>query len=505
MTFLSGWRLWQRMALAAALGVIAALGLAPTSIWVATIAALLTVPALFQAARSRGQAAWTGWAFATGYFGHALVWIVEPFMVDVARHGWMAPFALGLIAGGLALFWAAAFALAAMPWRGAEQRILLLALALGVAECARGYVFSGFPWAGLAQIWVGTDASLLLAWSGPNGLALITLLVALLPGAALALGRGGAALLLRCLPAVAFGLAIAAADSGRPDIAMSGKTVRLVQPNAPQHQKWDPDWYPVFLERKIEFTGAGPRPDMVVWPESALPYWLERAGPVLQEIADAARGAPVVIGANRASGPRIFNSMAVLGPGGDVDQVYDKHHLVPFGEYVPFGDLLERIGISGFASRDGQGFSSGPGPAVIRIAGIGAALPLICYEAVFPQDVNGAPDRPDFLLQLTNDAWFGTWSGPYQHLAQARMRAIEQGLPMVRVANTGVSAMIDPLGRITTAIPLNQAGYADAELPLPLAPTAYSQTGDLPVVLAMLVLLIGVARIPVRPAAINSD
>lgn len=505
MTFLSGWRLWQRMLLAAALGVIGALGLAPTSIWVATVSALLAVPALFQASRSRTEAALTGWAFATGYFGYALLWIVEPFLIDIARHGWMAPFALIFMAGGLALFWAAAFGLAAMPWRTAERRTWLLILSLGIAEFARGYVLTGFPWAGLAQVWVETDAVLLLAWIGPNGLAVLTLLAVLPPGSALARGMGGSALLLRCIPAMAFGLAILAVDAIRPEVESTGKRVRLVQPNAPQHQKWDPDWYPVFLARQLRFTAEGPEPDLVVWPESSLPYWLDGAGPALEEIATAARGAPVVVGVNRAEGTRIFNSLAVVTPEGVADPVYDKHHLVPFGEYVPFGDVLESFGISGFAARSGQGFSPGPGPDVLRIPGIGVAVPLICYEAVFPQDVNAVPGRPDLLLQATNDAWFGTWSGPYQHLAQARMRAVEQGLPMVRAANTGVSAMIDPLGRITAALPLNKAGYLDAELPLPLNPTVYSQTGDLPLLMAMLILLLGAARIQARPEPANSD
>lgn len=505
MSILSGWQLWQRMVLAAALGAVAALGLAPMSLWVATIGGLMAVPALLLAASGRREAAWTGWAFATGYFCHALIWIVEPFMVDAARHGWMAPFALLLMSGGLALFWAAAFALAAMPWRGPERRVLLLVLTLGLAEMARGYVFTGFPWAGLAQIWVDTDVALLLAWTGPNGLGFATLAAALIPGVGLARGLGGRALLLRCLPPLALGLAALAADAARLSVESSGKVVRLVQPNAPQHQKWDPDWYPVFQERQIRSTAAGTPPDLVVWPESALPYWLDEARPVLERIASAARGAPVLLGANRADGPRIYNSLAMIGAGGQVEATYDKHHLVPFGEYVPMGDVLERFGISGFAARSGGGFSAGPGPEVLPIPGIGAALPLICYEAVFPRYARSPAERPRLLVQVTNDAWFGTWAGPYQHLAQARMRAIEQGLPMVRVANTGISAMIDPHGRITAALPLGRDGYLDVELPQTLPQTVYGRTGDVPLLLAMLVLLAGAARIQGRGMSPNSD
>ena len=171
--------------------------------------------------------------------------------------------------------------------------------------------------------------------------------------------------------------------------------------------------------------------------------------------------------------------------------LYDKHHLVPFGEYMPFGDFFGRFGIDGLAANEGFGYSAGPGPVVLDMGRLGTALPLICYEGVFPQDVGGYETRPDFLLLITNDAWFGQIAGPYQHLAQARLRSAEQGLPMVRVANTGVSAMIDAAGQITAQIPLNEAGWRDAPLPPPLAPTVYARTGDAPMIAfgALLLLL----------------
>jgi len=159
---------------------------------------------------------------------------------------------------------------------------------------------------------------------------------------------------------------------------------------------------------------------------------------------------------------------------------------VPFGEYMPLGDLLARFGIYGLAASHGHGYSAGPGAQVLDLGAIGRALPLICYEAVFAHDVNAAPERPNVILHLTNDAWFGTGAGPQQHLAQARMRAIEQGLPVARAANTGISAMIDGWGRITASLPLNTAGYLDAALPAPRAPTLYSRSGDLPFALLLL-------------------
>ena len=272
--------------------------------------------------------------------------------------------------------------------------------------------------------------------------------------------------------------------------APGAPVVRLIQPNAPQHEKWDPDKVQIFYDRQRAFSAAGDvPPDLVVWPETAVPVLLERAGPTLEAISAAARGVPVVLGIQRTDGPRIYNSLAVVEAGGAVTAVYDKHHLVPFGEYMPFGDLLARIGIYGLASNEGQGYSAGPGARLVEIAGLGRALPLICYEGVFARDMRGAPEHPDVLLLITNDAWFGKISGPYQHLAQARLRSAELGLPMVRVANTGVSAMIDATGRVTAQIPLGEAGWRDAPLPPPLPETVYARMGDMPMLALYAVLL----------------
>jgi apolipoprotein N-acyltransferase len=221
-------------------------------------------------------------------------------------------------------------------------------------------------------------------------------------------------------------------------------------------------------------------------PETTRPYWVENAQVVFDVIAEAARGAPVALGIQRREGRDYFNSMVVLDSAGRVTQTYDKHHLVPFGEYMPAEWFFRHINVGGLAARTEGGYTAGPGPQLIDFGALGTALPLICYEAVFAHDVGGAPARPAFLMQLTNDAWFGARSGPQQHLAQARMRAIEQGLPMVRSANTGISGMIDPKGRVTASIPLNTAGYLDTALPAPGALTIYGRTGDLPWVILIL-------------------
>lgn len=483
-----GWPYRLRLLLAALLGVMAACGLAPLGFWPATLLALILLPPLYLTSETPRRAALLGWVFATGYFAHALSWIIEPFLVDAERHAWMAPFALIFLSGGLALFWALAFGVARRIGGSPIGQGALLAVALSLTEFGRGYLLTGFPWAGIAQIWVDTPFAQLLSVVGPYGLGALTLLATLPLGAALFsdwMLRSLAILVATTMGCAVFALIYAVT---RPPVEYTGHIVRLIQPNAPQHQKWDPDYAPLFFARQLEFTVAEPRPDLIVWPETSVPAWLGSAQPYLSAIGEAAQGTPVFLGIQRAEGQQIYNSMIYLNAEGQKEGLYDKHHLAPFGEYVPFGELMARFGIYGMAATTGNGFSAGPGAALMDAGAIGKALPLICYEAVFTQDVLAAPDRADFLLQITNDAWFGTRSGPYQHLAQAQMRAIEQGLPMLRSANTGVSAMIDPLGQVTEALALGQAGFIDAELPYAQSPTLYSRIGDKPVFFALLAL-----------------
>lgn len=477
----------RRVLLALVAGTVGALGLAPYGIWPATLVSLAMAFILFDRANSRRNAWMTGWAYGTGYFALALVWIVEPFLVEPEIYGWMAPFALMFLSAGLALFWALAFTVGhtAPP----HLRALALVLALSVAELARAYVFTGFPWAGFAQIWVGHGPDQLLAMIGPHGLGLITILA----GWSLShLVTGSSSRPLRSLGLIPVASALAWGfflQSGLPPFSERAETVRLIQPNARQDQKWDTEMIPIFLDRKLAFSAIDPKPDLIVWPETSVPTLMEYGGPIFEEMSFVAQGTPIVAGVQRRADRRLYNA-AVLIEAGTPSKIYDKHHLVPFGEYVPFGDLAARLGLHGFAARDGQGFSAGPGPELIDLGPLGRALPLICYEAVFPQ-LSRTAERADMLIQITNDAWFGEHSGPYQHLAQARMRAIEQGLPMIRVANTGISGMIDPFGRITTSIPLGEAGYIDARLPSPLPKTLYAQTGDWPMVLLLIFASLG--------------
>ncbi|WP_425099606.1 apolipoprotein N-acyltransferase [Tropicibacter sp. S64] len=477
---------WMRLPLALVFGVLMGLGAAPYDLWYVAFAGLTGIVWLFTRSATSATAASTGWAFGLGFFGLSMGWIVEPFFVDAAETGWMAPFGLIGLAGGLALFWGLAF------WGAAQarhHRTAKLVLWWSAAELARAYVLTGFPWGLVGYVWEPSPAIQWVSVIGPHGLTLATLTAAALAA------RAFAAPTLRTLAAPVLALALLLGGGlslTPPPQDLTGRPgVRLIQPNAAQHEKWNRDLIPIFFQRQLDFTAAapadgGPRPSLIVWPETAVPTLLHNASGVFAEITEAAQGAPVIVGIQRTDGVGWFNSLAVLDGYGDVAQVYDKHHLVPFGEYMPAASLFARFNIMGLAARAEGGYSAGPGPQIINLGPLGKALPLICYEAVFPQDVHRAPERPDVLLQITNDAWFGTRSGPYQHLAQARIRAIEQGLPLLRAANTGVSAVIDGGGRILAALPLGEAGYLDAALPPPLRVTPYARTGDLP----WLVLLI---------------
>ncbi len=476
--FRQGFPGWRRTMAVVALGVVMASGLAPLGLWWLAMPALAWVIRL--ALCTPAQATWIGWLAGVGYFGAGLNWIVEPFMVDAATYGWMAPFALILMAGGLALFWGLGFGLGArFPRRSAG-----ITAALTATEFLRGYILTGFPWALPAHIWIDTPIAQVDALIGPFGLTMLTI---------------GAATLAARLTPKSIALSLALLGGGwtwglfalsQPAPLSAGLTLRLIQPNAPQDAKWDPDHAQTFFTRLMSATAAPGKVDLIIWPETALPYLVEDDPQIPSLIADASHGTPVALGLQRLERTdaevRGFNSLKVYGPGGALMASYDKHHLVPFGEYIPLGDLVyDWFGLATFAASQGHAYTPGPGPKVLDLGPhLGKVLPLICYEAVFPQDLRTAT-RADWLLQVTNDAWFGTISGPFQHAAQARLRAIEQGLPLARVANTGVTEMIDARGRVTASLPFGTEGFVDAPLPGPLPAPPYARFGEIPALLML--------------------
>lgn len=484
------------LAPAAALGAVAAMGQAPLGFWWLTLPALAVLAELLVRRGTAGQMVWTGWFAGTGYFAASLFWIYEPFQVEADIYGWMAPFAVVLMSGGMALFWALAAAVAALG-RGRASRAIGFAVGLTLTDLMRGYVFTGFPWALVGHVWIGTPVMQLAAWIGPVGLSALTMAAAVLPVATKA-PRRRAILAIAAGALVGLGWAAGMARlAGDPAPRDPAIRVRLVQPNARQELKWREDMWRVFLDRQLRYSapGDGPRPDLIVWPETSVPYLLDRSGAFLEDLSMVAGGIPVAVGIQRNEGSRYFNSLAVIGPGGRATAVYDKWHLVPFGEYIPFGDLLADFGIRAFAAREGYGYSPGPGAQVLSLGAAGKVVPLICYEAVFPQDLNAAPERADWILQITNDAWFGNLAGPYQHLAQARLRAVEQGLPLLRAANTGISAVIDAKGRIVRSLALNGDGVIDAEVPPALARPLYARTGDLPATILLILAVLALSLV----------
>ena len=466
---------WRGAAALLALGAAAALGHAPASWPLAALAGFGAVGFLLVHCPDRAAAIRIGWLFGTGYFAVSLVWIVEPFLVRPERDGWMAPFALALSAAGFGLFWGLAFGLARMLGSGSGSRAVALAAALTGVGMLREELLTGFPWALPSYVWAETPVAQALAYIGPHGLTFLTLLAAFSP--LLWRRRWAAAAVALAAVASAWGLGLARlADAD----AAGNVRVRLVQPNVPQPEKWNPDRGEEFFQRLLALTRApATEPiDLVVWPETAITALLRDARGRFPEIADAAGAARVVTGVRRRDEGRYYNSMIVLDQSGVQAGQYDKHHLVPFGEYVPLAPVLSGLGLSGLASQ--VGFSAGPGPQILDVGPeAGRLLPLICYEAIFPRETRTA-ERPDGMLQITNDGWFGSFSGPQQHFAQARLRAIELGLPLLRSANTGISAVVDAKGRIVAALPLGEEGVLDAAIPTAGPPTPYLTLGDAP-------------------------
>ncbi len=463
---------WRNAGVDALAGAAIALSQAPLLAWYLAFPAL--VWAMFRMTRPATVAGgfWAGWFVGAGYFAAYLNWIVSPFFVDPWAYGWMAPFALPMMAFGLGLFWAAASALAVRF----RHRVFGLAALLAAVELARGHVFTGFPWAQLGHLWLGSPVEQLVAIVGATGLTVLTLVLATLPLIHLRWGTAAASVLIICT--LGFGMW----RSAGADLPLRDVSLRLVQPNAEQHLKWDPDQARSLFQRQLDFTRAGTPADLTIWPETAVPYLLEYAPEVAGIVADAAGGNPVALGIQRVEGDRGWNSLRVIEGQGEVSHTYDKHHLVPFGEYMPLGDLMQDwFGIGAFAAQVGNGYSAGTGPQILNLGPkIGKVLPLICYEAVFPGIPRAASERPDWMLQITNDAWFGTLTGPFQHFQLSRLRAIEMGLPLVRVGNTGITAVIDPFGRVNQRLPFGEASFLDVQgLPPGLSPTPYARSGDL--------------------------
>lgn len=458
------------------------------------VAGLAGVPAAVLAAgilfnRLSGWRPWLTWLL-TGIIV-LIAWIAIAVTALPGRFTWMIPvnvFGLGAL---LATTTGVAVALAWKLGGGGLRRILLLAVAWAALEWVRGTILSGFPWNLIANVWTAIPATAQsAAWWGPFGLSLVTVLLASVPALLLRPGParrpdyiwfGGVAS--ACILVLVAGFAILPSQSP----AVANIKLRIVQGAIAQKLKWARGARAEIMARYGTLTASKGFETIthVIWPETAIPYRLQTQYDVVRPNAAAValirasipKGGALITGANRDVGKDTWNSVHVLTGQGRIVSTYDKHHLVPFGEYVPARSFLSQIGIAKIAHGRGD-YSFGNGPHNITIPGAPAASALVCYEAIFPAEAVGR-NRPGWLLNVTNDAWFGNSAGPYQHFSSARLRAIEQGLPMVRAANTGISAVVDPYGRIIAYLPLGARGILDAALPQARKPTLYARFGDL--------------------------
>lgn len=476
---------WRAVLLAFAAGALSALAFPPFEIFPLLLLSLAVLVLLLDGAKNGPHpiraAALAGWAYGFGQFLVGLHWIAYAFLVDPGEHAWQIPFVAVLLPGGLAFFIAAATAVASVFWRPGVGRIFLFTLCYVVAEWLRGHILTGFPWNIAAYAW-GASLSVLqsTALFGAYGLTFFTILF----GASLA---EPCALRPRWrLPAALTTFFVVLAVGGAVRLAVTkvadvpGVSLRLVQPDVPQNEKYVRRYVARNWQRLIELSLRPGHPTITIWPEAAPPFLLARWPEALDEIAQITpRGHFLMTGAVRRERQpdgkmRYFNSFYIFD-GGRIVATYDKFHLVPFGEYLPLESMLTKLGLTKLADVEGS-FSTGDGPHTYDLPGLPTVDPLICYEILFPGEVVRG-ERPGWIVNVTDDSWFGPWAGPRQHLLVARVRAIEEGLPVIRDANTGISAIIDPLGRIKRVLGLGKIGVVDGTLPVAIATTPYSRFG----------------------------
>ena len=506
---------WRRAALAFVAGAIGALampplGFAPAMIVAMTLGVLLIDGAQGGTWPALRSAFAVGWLWGFGYFLAGLWWLGAAFLVDAAKFAWALPLGVVALPAVLAFFPASGFALARALWSPRPSRILAFAAALTTSEWLRSILFTGFPWNDIGMaLGANLVTAQLAAYVGLHGLTLLVVLIGAAPATLWRpVGRThdfapSALAVLACVCIVGLGLWRVDAPSA-PELPKI--RLRLIQPNISQGEGFSAANADEIMKTYFALSDRSTSPEStgivdvthLFWPESAFPFLLGRQPAIVSAIANFLQGGAVLVtGAARAEAlppngarAKIFNAMQVVDKTGLRPELYDKRRLVPFGEYLPFQDFLRRLGLTQFVSLPG-GFSAGTGGNLIQIPGLPPALAQICYEAIFPVEVGSyfdpADDRAQWILNLTDDAWFGLTPGPYQHFAQARLRAIELGLPLVRVANSGISAILDGRGRSIRILPLGDTGLLDGPLPAADFPTLQRNLGSL-LALGMVVL-----------------
>ncbi|WP_407167590.1 apolipoprotein N-acyltransferase [Bradyrhizobium sp. ORS 111] len=510
---------WKRAAIALGAGALSALAMAPFNAWpVLFLTFSIAVWLIDGAAAGRWRgvpaAALSGYWFGLGYFVPGLYWIGYAFFVDAQTFAWLTPFAVLGLPAYLALFTALGFALARLIWPRDASRVLALAASLTISEWLRGHLLTGFPWNAFGYalsepLALAQTASLIGLWG------MTFLAVAIFASPAVLIDgssrgrkpwRAPAAAVLVLAAMLAFG---AVRLSQHPTAMVAGAKLRIMQPDLQQDAKFNYSAKAAVMQKYLALSdrASGPQStgvrdaNILIWPESAFPFFLTREADAMAEIADLLpKGTVLITGSVRApdlpAGVRItraYNSIYVIDHDGSVLSVYDKLHLVPFGEYLPFQSWMEKLGFQQLTKVVG-GFIPGTIRRLLDVPHAPPALPLICYEAIFPGSIIDRDERPGWIINVTNDGWFGLSTGPYQHLQQARLRSIEEGLPLVRAANTGISAVIDPVGRIVAQLGLGLEGVLDAGLPAAIAPTIYARIGNIPAAAIVIVALAIVLR-----------
>ena len=472
---------WRADGAAAALGALSAAALPPLHVIPVLLLAAPGLLVLIGAARTPWVAARRGFWFGLGHHVLGLYWITEAILLESARYWWLVPFAVPALSALLALFIAAPCAVAHTVPEG-WRRALMLASAWTLSDLARQYIGTGFPWNPWGSVWAipGAVGDVMIqpaAWVGTPGLTLVTVLLAALPGLGVRGVAGATAVL-------AGWAALGMMRLHDPDAPAPGIDVVLVQGNVTQGQKWNRTTAMAAFQRHLDLTQQGVSalagaPSVVIWPETSSVFLLQSDPAAREYIARAAHPALAAIvggltfangapSADPANPPR--NSLVAMAADGTVAAIYDKWHLVPFGEYAPTWVPLSIQVVPGQ-------FGFGSGPATLRVPGLPSFGAMICYEAIFPAQVVDQSDRPNWLVNITNDAWFGNSTGPRQHLAGARLRAVEEGLPLMRAANTGISVGFDSRGRELGRLALGIAGTLTLPLPSKRPPTSFSRWG----------------------------
>jgi apolipoprotein N-acyltransferase len=474
-----------------AFGALAAAALPPVCAIPVLLVATPGLLALIDGAPGPGTAARRGWWFGFGHNLLGLYWVTEAILVEAARFWWLVPLAVPALAAVLAVFIAIPAGLARLA-RPGWPRVLVLAGGWVLADLARQFIATGFPWNPWGSVWEmpGAAGDVMIqpaAWIGAPGLTFLTVLLSALPALGWRWRGAGAAVLAGWIV-----VGVVRLQAKLPPA--TGLKVVLVQGDVAEGQKWDRALVEHIFERYLDLTREGiaqarGAAAVVVWPETASPFLLQTDIAARTAIAAAADNMPALVGAVRFDQEgRPRNSLFAVLSGGASDGVYDKWHLVPFGEYQPgwFPLPIQVV--------PGGGFQFGPGSRTLHVPGLPAVGPLICYEAIFPGQVVDEANRPAWMVNVTNDAWFGNSTGPRQHLAAARMRAVEEGLPLLRAANTGISAAFDPRGHEVARLGMNLAGVVVVDLPPALPATMFARFGLLvPTVIGAIALGLGLA------------